>query len=70
MALQQEVGCEAAENIANLLKELAKKALAALLGIIGSIVSWLISFLAMAATFAAEHVYLFMAFVVALTRRQ
>ena len=47
------------KHISNLLKKLELKALDALLGIIGSILSWLLSTLSKAVGWLAEHVYLF-----------
>ena len=47
------------KNISNLLKKLGLKALDALLGIIGGVLSWLLSTLSKAVGWLAEHVYLF-----------
>ena len=52
--------------LARLLGKLAEKAAAALPGIIGSIVSWLLNTLKKVVGFAAEHVWAFIVFVVGL----
>ena len=52
--------------LARLLGKLAEKAAAALPGIIGSVVSWLLNTLKKVVSFAAEHVWAFIVFVVGL----
>jgi hypothetical protein len=53
--------------LARLFGKLAEKLGAALPGIIGNIISWFLNLLKKSALFIAEHVWLFIVFVVGLT---